>query len=251
MKYKFEIDPGYQSHQQEFFKIIDDFDQLGQQIGPCERNTVKSIQFKDLLLNVKSFKVPHLINRFAYRFIRKSKARRSYENAKLLHSKNIGTPNPIAYFEHRDYFSIQESYYFSEQLSYDLTYRTLIEEPEYPEYDKILRQFTRFTFDMHENGILFKDHSPGNTLIQKGKDQYHFFLVDLNRMDFRPLTFKDRMKNFSRLTPKKEMVELMSEEYAKLSGIPFKKVFKNMWKYTVEFRTQYDRKKVLKQKYLK
>lgn len=251
MKYKFEIDPGYQSYQQEFFKIIEDFDKMGQKIGACERNTVKSIQLKELLLNVKSFKVPHLINKFAYRFIRKSKARRSYENAKLLLSKDIGTPNPLAYFEHRNTFSIQESYYFSEQLPYDLTYRTLIEEPEYPDFDKILRQFTRFTFDMHENGILFKDHSPGNTLIQKGKDKYHFFLVDLNRMDFRPLTFKDRMKNFSRLTPKKEMVELMSEEYAKLSGIPFKKVFKNMWKYTEEFRAQYARKKALKQKYLK
>ena len=73
---------------------------------------------------------------------------------------------------------------------------------------------------------------------------------ELNRMDFHKLSFEERMKNFARLTPKKEMVQIMSDEYAKLYGRPYQIVFDKMWQYTSEFREKYDRKKDLKKKYL-
>ena len=47
------------------------------------------------------------------------------------------------------------------------TYRELITFPNYPDREEILRQFTAFTKQLHDNGVLFKDHSPGNTLIKK------------------------------------------------------------------------------------
>ena len=124
--------------------------------------------------------------------------------------------------ENFDLIGLNESYYACEHLQCDLTYRELV-ETDYPDAENILRQFTRFTFDMHEKGIEFLDHSPGNTLIKKeGNGKYSFYLVDLNRMIFhnQPLDFYTRMKNLSKITPHENMVAIMSNEYAKLYGEP-------------------------------
>jgi len=69
-------------------------------------------------------------------------------------------------------------------------------------------------------------------------------------MQFGKLNFDDRMKNFSRLTSEKEMVQLMSEVYAELSGEHFEKVFKTMWFYTQNFQKKFQRKRRLKKKLL-
>ena len=142
----------------------------------------------------------------------------------------------------------KKSYYVSEHLECDLTYRELINDFNYPDYDNILRAFTRFTYKLHENGIQFLDHSPGNTLIKKKGDSYEFFLVDLNRMNFGTLDFETRMQNFARLSKYKPMVEVMSDEYAKCIGKDYDTVFTAMWKGVVDFRTKYERKKELKKK---
>jgi len=73
-----------------------------------------------------------------------------------------------------------------------------------------------------------------------------FYLVDLNRMKFESMNFKTRIKNFSRLTKHKSMVEVMSDEYAKCIGEDYHKVFNVMWKYTEDFRNKIQRKKRLK-----
>ena len=229
--------------------IIENFD-VSSEYDYEKRNKIRSVKIDDLTINIKSFKIPNLINKIAYRFFRKSKAQRSYEYANILTEKKIGTPQPIAYYENRNFLGLLDSYYVCEHLSYDLTYRELVTDTNYPDHENILRQFTKFTWQLHEKGIYFKDHSPGNTLIIKNDDTYSFFLVDLNRMSFFELDLDDRMKNFSRLTPKKEMVEIMSDAYAKLSGGDFKTIFEKMWFYTNQFQEKYHRKKRLKQKYL-
>ncbi|MFD1315731.1 lipopolysaccharide kinase InaA family protein [Namhaeicola litoreus] len=250
MAYTYFISEPFRAYQKQFSKLISDFENQGKVIYDGSRNTVKEIEIAGNNLNVKAFKVPHFINQLAYRWVRKSKAKRSFEHAETLLSKDIGTPKPVAYVENKEGLFLKDSYYFSQQLTYNLTYRTLIDEPHYPDHERILREFTRFTFKMHEKEVLFKDHSPGNTLIVNQSGRYEFYLVDLNRMEFRKLTFEERMKNFDRLTPKKEMVEIMSDEYAKLSGNTYQIVFDKMWQYTSEFREKYNRKKALKKKYL-
>lgn len=164
--------------------------------------------------------------------------------------KGILTPRPIAFFENYNLIGLTDSYYICEYLTYDLTFRDLVQKSDYPDHKNILQQFTKFTWQMHEQGVFFKDHSPGNTLIVKIDNNYDFYLVDLNRMSFFELEFKTRMKNFSRLTPKKEMVEIMSETYAQLSGEKVEKVFKIMWFYTQDFQKKFHRKKELKKRLL-
>jgi len=224
---------------------INNFDSEGILFGDGQRNKIKLFELEGKTINIKSFKIPHLINKIAYKYFRKSKARRSFEYATTLLEKGIGTPQPIAYFENYDSVGLKDSYYVSEHLQCDLTYRELVEIPDFPDHENILRQFTQFSFYLHEKGIEFLDHSPGNTLIKKSiKGNYDFFLVDLNRMNFHDsMDFDSRMKNLSHLTPKKEMIAVMSNEYSKLYPNQSEtEIFEKMWFYTNDFQIKFHKK---------
>jgi hypothetical protein len=244
------INKGFKSKQIELKNCVKNFNSYGVLFGDGQRNKIKLFELEGKTINIKSFKIPNLINKIAYKYFRKSKARRSYEFAERLLENGIGTPQPIAYYENFDFLGLKESYYVSEHIDCDLTFRELVEIPDYPDNENILRQFVKFSFDLHEKGIEFLDHSPGNTLIKKAADRnYNFFLVDLNRMEFHEaMSFETRVKNLSRLTPKKEMIFIMSQEYAKLYSKSVVEVFEKMWGYTKEFQEKYHRKRRLKKK---
>ena len=83
-------------------------------------------------------------------------------------------------------------------------------------------------------------------LIQITPEGYKFFLVDLNRMRFRKLSFEDRIKNFARLSKYQEMIELMSDEYSKLSGESYEKVVNLMKQEVAIFRRKIENKSKIK-----
>lgn len=238
----------FKSFKTQIDNFIETFDISGKQFGKANRNTIKLFQLNENPINIKAFKIPNIFNQIVYKFIRKSKAQRSFEYANKLIELGINTPRPIAYSEKTTQFLFKRSFYVSEHLECDLTYRELTRDLNYPNHEKILRAFTRFTFKLHEKGIQFLDHSPGNTLIKQRGSDYDFYLVDLNRMNFGTMDFKTRIKNFSRLTKHESMVETMSDEYAKCSGDNFEKVFKLMWRSTQAFQNRFERKKRLKKK---
>jgi hypothetical protein len=214
-----------------------------------DRNSIKSMEVEGLNLNFKKFKTPHLFNGFIYKYIRPSKAKRSYEYANVLLQKSIQTPTPIAYFEATNFFGLKESYYISLQIDYDLDFRVLIHDLNYPNRDEILKQFTIFTFSLHEAGINFLDHSPGNTLIVKAKEnQYEFYLIDLNRMRFETLNFNQRMHNIRRLWPSKYMVKIMAKTYASLVGKSFEDTHAIMLKHSRAFQKKVNSKKLRKRR---
>lgn len=247
---KYAINTAFKINTDRIIWFVKNFKIEGILFGEASRNTIKLFDLERITLNIKSFKIPNLINKIAYRYFRKSKARRSYEYATILLEKGIGTPQPVAFLENYNWVGLKDSYYASEHLQCDLTYRELVEIPDYPDHENILREFTRFSYELHQKGIEFKDHSPGNTLIKKSVEgHYKFFLVDLNRMNFHEkMSFELRMKNLCRLTPVKEMVEVMSNEYAKLSGESEKRIFETLWKFTSDFQEKFARKKRLKKK---
>ena len=238
----------YKTHRLEVENFVKKFKTEGVQFGNAKRNSIKLFKLDGKTINIKSFKVPNLINKVAYKFFRKSKAQRSFEYANKLIDLSIGSPKPIAYFENSSVLFFGQSYYVSEHLDCDLTFRELSHNPDIPNHEEILRAFTRFTFKLHEKGINFLDHSPGNTLIKKVGEAYQFYLVDLNRMEFKTMDFEDRMKNFSRLTPHKSIVEVMSDEYARCTGIEFDKIFNRMWYLTAKFQEKFHNKRRLKKK---
>lgn len=239
------------NNQKDILGFIQNFKSSGELFGNGDRNKIKLFKLDGKTINIKSFKVPNLINKIAYKYFRKSKARRSFEYATILLEKGIGTPAPLAFLENFNFLGLKDSYYVSEHLVTELTYRELVEIPDFVEHDRILRQFTKFCFDLHEKGVEFLDHSPGNTLIKKiDENNYAFFLVDLNRMNFHSqMSFEQRMNNFRRLTPKKEMIAVMSNEYSKFYTEKNEtEIFEKMWQATVDFQESFAKKKRLKKK---
>ncbi|MAB48199.1 MAG: Kdo domain containing protein [Flavobacteriaceae bacterium] len=230
-------------------KAIENFDHEGEMIGNGYRNVIKILTIDGQRYNIKEFKVPNLVNKIVYRFFRKSKAERSFLYGQRLLDLGILTPSPEAYIEYKSLFIFGKSYYISKQLEYDFTIRKLIDEPECDDYDNILRQFTQFTYKLHENGIHFLDHSPGNTLIKKTSTGYDFYLVDLNRMEFKTLTYDERMANFARLSPKDYMLDIISDEYAKLINKPHDEVRERMYYFSQKFSSGFKKKEAFKKKY--
>ncbi|NNK82134.1 MAG: Kdo domain containing protein [Flavobacteriaceae bacterium] len=237
----------YKSYKKNIDTLIASYDTKGEQLKDA-RNKLKIFDLDHFKVNIKSFKIPNIFNQIVYRFLRKGKAQRSFEYAKKLLDMGIGTPNPIAYYERKTLLLFKKSYYVSEQLTYDFTYREVNNDPYFPNRVEVLNAFVRFTFELHQKGIHFLDHSPGNTLIKKTVTGYDFFLVDLNRMKFEPMSYEKGVKNFERLSKHKDVVELMSKEYAKCVNKPEEEVFELMLNYTNAFRTKIRRKKRLKSK---
>lgn len=227
--------------------IITHFDSLGSDFVVGKRNKIKIIPYNTIQLNVKSFKIPSFPLGVMYRFFRKSKAKRSYEYAQILKAKGIGTPNPIAFYENKTFFRILDSYYICEHLTPDYVFKELF-NVHIEDLESILRQFTHFTFQLHESGIEFLDHSPGNTLLKKGENgKYEFYLVDLNRMKFHDnMSFETRMKNFARITPSETWVKIISSEYAKLYQKSEDEVFQLMWQCNVDFYGKVNFKRKIK-----
>ncbi len=238
----------YLSFKKQLDVFIKDFNSLGIQFGKADRNKIKLFDLNDETINIKSFKIPNIVNQIAYKFFRSSKAQRSFEYASQLIEFGIKTPIPIAYYEFSAPLLFKSSFYVSNHLNCDLTYRELTKDFDIPNYEDILRAFTRFTFQLHEKGINFLDHSPGNTLIKLNNGDYKFYLVDLNRMEFKPMDFETRINNFSRLTIHKSMVEVMSDEYAKCIHEDYDKIFALMWKNTQEFQRKHQQRRRLTKK---
>lgn len=178
------------------------------------RNEIKVIEHENQALVVKSFKIPHLLNKIIYTFFRSSKAEKSYE-----YSLKIApfTPAPIAYISFKKFGLIEDSYFISEHFDYDFTIREPLLNDVFEDKEKILKAFAKFTHALHEEGILHLDYSPGNILIKKENNDYTFKVVDINRMQFKTLTLDERLKNFSMLWAKDRDMKVIATEYAQLS----------------------------------
>ena len=241
---KFQISSNHEKNTDFIKKCIEDFETSGEIFINGNRNCIKIFEQNGFIYNIKSFKKPNIINQIIYRFFRESKAKRSYDYASILLKKNIGTPEPIAYFEKHNFFGLTKSFYVCEHITANLTFTNLNTTPNLPNHEIILREFTNFSFQLHENGIEFLDHSQGNTLIKKNDNgNYSFYLVDLNRMKFHETMDLDlRMKNLCRLTPKRYMIEIMSAEYAKLYKKDYQIIFDKMWFYVQQFQKKFQKK---------
>ncbi|HEU0125120.1 MAG TPA: Kdo domain containing protein, partial [Flavobacterium sp.] len=110
------ISEKFKQDQNYIAQIVSDFNSSGELFGNGDRNKIKLFDLNGKTINIKSFKIPNIVNKVAYKYFRKSKARRSFEYATILLEKGIGTPEPIAFFENFNFIGLKDSYYVSEHL---------------------------------------------------------------------------------------------------------------------------------------
>ena len=225
MKFRYVINPLYEAFAKDILDLPHRFDKEGK-ILYNPRNCIKCIEVSGVSMNVKSFKVPHFLNRIVYRYFRKTKAERSYLNAQKLLSMGVNTPTPIAYIVEEGISGIFRSYYITEQIKVDYHLGDLVKR-NIPDFQEVMRSTMAFIASFHKKGVFFLDLSVGNLLIQRQPTgEIKHFLVDINRMTFynRPLTCSEGVKAFCRLDSPYELKELLLREYARQSNFDFDKV---------------------------
>ena len=172
---------------------------------------------------VKSFKIPHIINRFAYTFLRDGKAKKSYQNATKLSKLGVATPEPIGIIEFFKLGLLSNSYFISVYEPYDFTIREVFHH-KVDNYKEILKQFAKFTYEIHQKGVWHVDYSLGNILITKINNTYKFSLVDINRMEFKSIKGYEGLKNLNKFWAKdKNDLILLAREYAIAANLNEKK----------------------------
>jgi len=211
----YEINPKF-SQLKPFIENIEMYFQESSHVLYDQRNIIRVVNYDNESYVVKKFKVPNLINRFAYRYLRPSKAKRSY-----LYSLKIGaelSPEPIAYIEHNKTALLATSYYISKYFKYDHTIHEVLTNKTLESRNQILKDFADFTHKLHELEILHHDYSHGNILIKeanKPNSTTEFKIIDVNRMEFKTLDLKARLENFARIKADNDDMEIIIGQYAK------------------------------------
>lgn len=182
------------------------------------RNKLKEFEIHGRKLIVKSYQLPHLINRVVYNSFRASKARRSYQYAQMLRKAGIGSPAPVGFYSTGTWLLFGRSYFVSLKSECPYTYRNLLEETFTGDKEKVLRAIARTTAVLHENGFLHKDYSGGNILFRETDKGIEVEIIDLNRMRFGKVDIETGCKNFERLPGTHEMFVILADEYAKVRG---------------------------------
>jgi len=179
------------------------------------RNELKVFEINDKKILVKSFKIPHIINKIAYSFFRPSKAKRSYLYGLEIIKRGINTPMPIAYIEEFKCGLLNRSFYVSEYCEYKRSFREFDLRPgTFEKKTDILIAFADYTAQMHDASIYHLDYSNGNILFEKQSDLIHFSIVDVNRIAWGNIGEEKSYQSFHRLCAGEEMLRIIAEQYA-------------------------------------
>ncbi len=218
MRVKYQLNKNYENIENLLLNIKKHFQENSDTIHKA-RNELKVIKYQDLQTVVKAFKIPNIINQIVYAYFRDSKAKKSYENAVKLRELEVNTPEPIGYIEFYRTFLFKESFFIAKKFDYEFTIREPLRNKTLENRIDIIKAFVLFTYDLHKKGVYHKDYSAGNILVAKKDDIWEFSVVDINRMEFKPINLELGLDNFAKLWLDDDNLDLIAKEYAKLSNV--------------------------------
>lgn len=195
------------------------FDRIGLVIHNG-RNVIKKVNTSEGTFVVKNFKGMYLFNRLAYSFFRRSKAIRSYQHSGILNNNGIMTPPHVAWIDCYKLGLLTQSYFVSVYYHYDTLDQLIqyynIYDPSYKL--SLYRQLAAFALKLHGLGIYHPDFSLGNILVIRTSGDYQFAMVDLNRVKFRQVSYRNALRNFITLRIPQEDMVIFIREYARLAN---------------------------------
>lgn len=206
----------------------------------AKRNTVREDYVKGTRLVIKSFGGIYLANRIRYTYFYPSKAKRAFENAKLLLQKGFNTPRPIAYLEIRRNGLIDQMYFICEFTDFQPV--NVMNEISAEKISPLLLEIAQHTFRLHQNNIYHLDYSSGNILFRVTNDKYELALIDNNRMKFSAITFKKGIRNFARLDLPIHHLTLIAKEYSRLWNVAERIGIQLLFRY----KGNYSRRRLIK-----
>ena len=173
-------------------------------------------------VNIKAFKIPKALNPYIYTLIRKSKAERSYENARKLISMGFGSPEPLAYIEVHDGVRLKESYYVCRQLEAQQNgaHLNMRHWEEKADCEPLLRALADEIVRLQKSGVWHKDFSPGNILYTgNNTDGYRFYYIDLNRMQFNVTDKATLMRMFRAINLDENETRRLGRYFGEAAGL--------------------------------
>ena len=150
-----------------------------------KRNLIFRAAVEGAELAVKRFPTSKPVQQLVYRR-RATKAVRAFDHAARLVALGFGTPAPIAAVELRRGAWPIASYFCSAYIAGCMEARTL-RAPNAPDRARLLERIGELVGRMHEAGVVHRDLTSGNILLQPDPGSpggVAFALVDVNRMRF-------------------------------------------------------------------
>lgn len=205
--------PDYKDRQREVEEIVCRFNTDGHTVHQG-RNSIKDFPAGTEVWNVKRYHRPSCLNRVVYSFFRQPKGLRAFTYPARVLEAGCETPRPVAYVEERNFLGlIGYSYFISEQCTYRRRFYEF-GDARAEDCAGILTAFAGFTARMHERGIYHCDYSPGNILFDTVEGTWHFSIVDINRMEFGPVSIEKGCRNFARLWGQPDFFRFIAQAYA-------------------------------------
>ena len=226
MAIKYKLHPDYKAFENDLFNIKTIFSQYDDTIHKA-RNILKIIPLHGVDTVVKAFRIPNAINQFAYAYIRKSKAYKSYFNAVRLQELGINTPSPIGFIEFYRNGFFKESFFLSKHYPYEFTMAD-VRDNNPTDKKEVLEAFSQFTYELHQKGVWHVDYSGGNILINKTDKSYNFSLVDINRMEFKTTSDYQGLENFNKLWLSEDDLAVIARTYASIAGLDADRAIKEI-----------------------
>ncbi len=152
------------------------------------RADVYLLNYQNKRYCLKWFHDSRLISRFR-NALNLSKAKQSYAISQKLQQLRINAPKIIGVIQPSRFGSpllIMEMLDGCQQLN------LMLEEwknhtadlCDYPSFLQLAKQFGTFTRKLHQNGVLHRDFSPRNVLVQHQRNIFEFYLIDLEDVYF-------------------------------------------------------------------
>ena len=215
---KFIINSKFSEMKDFTISLPETFDDIGTVILN-NRNVIKKVTIPQGTFVVKNFKGMYFFNRLGYTLFSRSKAEKSYRNSDALHDRGIATPPHVAWIDYYNWGFLARSYFVSTYSPYE-TLREVITRKTQEGFSKesLYLDLLKFINKLHSAGVYHDDFSLSNILVIPSKDGYQFSLVDLNRIRFMKISFRQGLRNFSKLEVPEDDLNMLIREYAVQAG---------------------------------
>jgi hypothetical protein len=207
------INPAYASMRWLLDQLPEGLSQMGETVYRA-RNEIKVLTVPEGKIVIKAFGKIYLFNRFAYAWLRPSKAKRSFEYALELEKRGVDTPPPIGYLECYRGGLLRENMYVYNYCPRTHDLREMLRDKDYPDRDQLLQALARYACSLIRRGVYHRDFSPGNVLFTRDEGGYHFTLIDINRIHFGPVSSEKKYRIFRRLMTDEHALTVLADAYA-------------------------------------
>ncbi|MCI1280980.1 MAG: lipopolysaccharide kinase InaA family protein [Prevotella sp.] len=201
-----------------------------------DRNQVVLTHFQDKKMVIKRYKRPTFFNCIVYSFIRKSKPERAFYNALKLQKKGVDTATPIAYIVKKRWGLYDTGWFVSEYLK-EPTLKSLCTDMPKEDLKKLSYDFAMFSMSLFKKGIIDKDFNSSNIMVTEEAGNYHFALVDINRMEWGKTNLAQQMRTMERLDLKPMELNVFLSMYADICKKDLEKCYFFTYWFKIKRRT--------------